>query len=35
MEKTSRGFNIQNFSDANGVSCSLQESSAWQDEGLI
>ena len=35
MRKTERGFGIFDFKDANGVECSLQESSAAQDEGLI
>lgn|GEM_PF-1612879 len=35
MAKTSRGFEIHDFEDGNGVSCSLQESSAARDEGLI
>ena len=32
---TARGFRIDTFEDANGVECSLQESSAMLDEGLI
>lgn len=32
---TARGFQIDTFEDANGVECSLQESSAMHDEGLI
>lgn len=32
---TNRGFRIDKFEDANGISCSLQESSAACDEGLI
>lgn len=35
MAKTERGFERSEFEDANGVECSLQESSAAQDEGLI
>ncbi len=32
---TSRGFERGQFTDRNGVSCSIQESSAADDEGLI
>lgn len=35
MEKTERGFGISKFTDANGVECSLQESSAAREESLI
>lgn len=35
MKKTERGFHIMNFEDANGVGCSLQESSAIGEEGLV
>lgn len=34
-DTTHRGFRIDKFTDANGVLCSLQESSAIADEGLI
>jgi len=30
--KTERGFDISNFIDSNGVACSLQKSSAAQDD---
>lgn len=33
--KTIRGFRVDTFVDANGVRCSLQESSAAADEGLV
>lgn len=32
---TDRGFTCALFKDANGVPCSLQESSAARDEGLV
>lgn len=32
---TSRGFRIDRFEDGNGIECSLQESSAARDEGLV
>ena len=32
---TGRGFGIITFKDANGVECTVQESSACRDEGLI
>jgi hypothetical protein len=35
VKKTNRGFSIHEFEDANGVECSLQESIAARDEGLI
>ena len=35
FEKTNRGFARGVFEDANGVECSLQESSAMNEEGLI
>lgn len=35
FEATSRGFQIGKFEDGNGIPCSLQESSAIRDEGLI
>lgn len=35
IEKTQRGFVIANFTDANGVECSAQESSAAQEEALL
>lgn len=35
FEKTNRGFSIGKFVDANGVGCSLQESSIMADEGHI
>ena len=35
MPTTCRGFEIHAFADGNGVACSLQESSAARDEGLI
>lgn len=35
LKQTQRGFNIFEFEDANGEKCSLQESSAARDEGLI
>ena len=34
-DKTNRGFRIDKFTDANGVSCSLQISSAVRDESLV
>ena len=34
-ENTNRGFHRGEFKDANGEKCSLQESSAARDEGLI
>ena len=34
-DTTDRGFRIDRFVDANGEQCSLQESSACHDEGLI
>lgn len=35
LEKTSRGFCKVTFSDGNGENCSIQESSACREEGLI
>lgn len=35
FDKTQRGFAIGEFTDRNGVKCSLQESSEMYDEGLI
>lgn len=35
FKKTQRGFGYREFHDANGVDCSIQESSAIQDEALI
>lgn len=35
IRTTQRGFVIGEFLDANNVECSIQESSAAQDEGLI
>lgn len=35
QQKTNRNFRIDEFKDFNGVDCSLQESSASHDEGLI
>lgn len=35
MDKTSRGFKLGTFNDANGMVCTLQESSAYRQEGLI
>lgn len=32
---TNRGFGLIKFKDANGIDCSLQESSAIRDESLI
>lgn len=32
---TQRGFRLDSFEDANGVACSIQESSAARDEGMI
>lgn len=32
MEETSRGFAIKNFTDANGVECSIQKSSIATDD---
>lgn len=32
---TSRGFRIRKFEDANGVGCSIQESSAMRGEGML
>ena len=34
-EPTQRGFERGQFTDANGVSCSIQESSAAAEEGLL
>lgn len=34
-ETTNRGFGLIHFTDANDVACSLQESSAAREEGLI
>jgi len=35
VRKTERGFGIGNFKDANGESCSIQVSSAMQEEYLL
>ncbi len=35
IEKSQRGFRFIKFEDANGNPCSLQESSAARDEGLV
>lgn len=35
ISKTSRGFGIMEFLDANGETCTIQESSAYREEGLI
>lgn len=35
FSSTSRGFGLLEFKDANGIECTLQESSACRDEGLI
>ncbi len=35
QEMTERGFKYYEFKDGNGAFCSLQESSAARDEGLI
>lgn len=35
ISTTSRGFGLLEFKDANGIECTLQESSACRDEGLI
>lgn len=35
MDKTNRGFGILRFEDANGIACSMQESSACRNEGLL
>lgn len=35
FDNTNRGFKIGNFTDANGVDCSLQESSIAADESHI
>lgn len=34
-ETTSRGFGLIRFNDSNGTECTVQESSAYRDEGLI
>lgn len=35
MKQTDRGFMLASFKDGNGHECSIQESSACRDEGLI
>lgn len=35
ITQTSRGFDYTEFSDANGVKCTVQESSACREEALI
>lgn len=33
--KTQRGFSFGNFNDGNGQSCSIQESSAYREGGML
>lgn len=35
LSATARGFSLLEFKDANGVECTIQESSACQEEALI
>lgn len=35
LKPTQRGFERGEFTDYNGVACSIQESSVWADEGVI